>query len=305
METKNQHINPVQKWIHIAFAIVLLVSFFLPWVQWNESLVKGFDMPAGSFFKKSVAEYGPENPFPQLDFTFYIFWLIPVLLVMTIILALLNKKISLPAFMAGALSLALLTVFYLFSNTLVVFGIGSNAFAMLKFAGYLTVISAIGLIVTTFTSGSIRLKKTTWLLLGPVLAFSAYKFGEKKVMAETHDHTDNVKADYTISSADLLNDFIKSDSAANAKYREKIIIVNGSVSQIERTSDSTTNIRFDEPSGSYIVFSFEKEQYDDLKEINPGEQVSLKGSCSGSIYSQILGTTSISFKRSTINKNKN
>jgi hypothetical protein len=138
--------------------------------------------------------------------------------------------------------------------------------------------------------------------LGPVLAFAAFKFGEKKVMAETYISTDNVKADYTISATELLNEFIKDDSAANARYREKIITVNGNVSQLERTSDSTTNIRFDDPAGSYIVFSFDKEQYEDVMDIKPGDPVSLKGSCSGSIYSQILETTAISFKRSTLNK---
>jgi hypothetical protein len=138
--------------------------------------------------------------------------------------------------------------------------------------------------------------------LGPVLAFAAFKFGEKKVMAETYTSTDNVKADYTISATELLNEFIKDESAANARYREKIITVNGNVSQLERTSDSTTNIRFDDPAGSYIVFSFDKGQYEDVMDIKPGDPVSLKGSCSGSIYSQILETTAISFKRSTLNK---
>ena len=123
-------------------------------------------------------------------------------------------------------------------------------------------------------------------------------------MAETHQTTDNVAEDYTISSTEMLNEFAKSDSLANAKYREKIIIVNGNASQVEKKSDSTTNIRFDDPAGSYIVFSFEKDQYELVKSINPGDEVSLKGSCSGSIYSEILETTQISFKRSTLNKNK-
>ena len=101
----------------------------------------------------------------------------------------------------------------------------------------------------------------------------------------------------------MLNEFVKSDSLANVKYREKIVIVNGTASQVEKKNDSTTNIRFDDPEGSYIVFSFEKDQYELVKDINPGDEVSLKGSCSGSIYSEILETIQISFKRSTLNKN--
>ena len=299
-----QHKSGTKKWLHIIFGIGLLISFFLPWVKWNETSVAGFDMPARSFFTKSVAEFGPANPFPQLDFTFYIFWLVPALIILSIFLGLTNKKNSLPAFIAGALSLALVTVFYLFTIIVISFGIGSNVYQMLQLPAYVAAVSAFGFILTVPVSRQ-WIKKASWLFLGPVLAFSAFKFGEKKVMAETHQTTDNVAADYTISSTEMLNEFAKSDSLANAKYREKIIIVNGNASQVEKKSDSTTNIRFDDPGGSYIVFSFEKDQYELVKSINPGDEVSLKGSCSGSIYSEILETTQISFKRSTLNKNKN
>ncbi len=88
----------------------------------------------------------------------------------------------------------------------------------------------------------------------------------------------------------MLNEFAKSDSLADTKYREKIIIVNGNASQVEKKSDSTTNIRFDDPAGSYIVFSFEKDQCRLVKSINPWDEVSLKGSCSKSgIYGGNIG----------------
>jgi hypothetical protein len=175
---------------------------------------------------------------------------------------------------------------------------------MLQLPAYLAMVAAIGFILTVLP-GSHWSKKLIWVILSQVLAFSAYKLGEKKIMAQTYKATDNVVADYTISANDLLNEFLNADSLANATYREKIIVVNGAVSQIERKTDSTTKIRFDHPEGSYIVFSFEKDQYESLKNINEGDAISLKGSCSGSIYSEILETTSISFKRSTLNKNKN
>ena len=292
------------KWLHVIFGIGLLISFFLPWVKWNETSVAGFDMPAGNFFTKSVAEFGPANPFPQLDFTFYIFWLIPVLIIVSLFLVFTNKRNNFPSFVAGALSLALVTVFYLFTKIIISFGIGTDVFQMLQLPSYIAVITAIGFILTASVANQ-WVKKIAWLFLGPVIAFSAFKFGEKKVMAETYQTTDNVKADYTISAVEMLNEFVKSDSLANVKYREKIVIVNGTASQVEKKNDSTTNIRFDDPEGSYIVFSFEKDQYELVKDINPGDEVSLKGSCSGSIYSEILETIQISFKRSTLNKNKN
>ena len=112
--------------------------------------------------------------------------------------------------------------------------------------------------------------------------------------------SDKVRADYTITADELLHEFNTNDRAANEKYREKMMVVNGIVSAVNGLSDSTTTIQFADSTGSYIVFSFDKNQLQDVKDIRKGETVSLKGSCSGSIYSEILGTTSISFKRSTI-----
>ncbi|MEO5947174.1 MAG: hypothetical protein ABIP79_10200 [Chitinophagaceae bacterium] len=301
MENSIQKKWETKKWLHIIFGIGLLITFFFPWVNWDEIAVYGFDMPMGNFFKKSVAAFGPVNPFPQLNFTFYIFWLIPVLIVVAIFISLKNKKNNLPAFIAGTLSLALVCVFYLFTKIIISFGIGSNVFQMLQISSYITVVTALGLILTVPVTKQ-WFKKIGWLLLGPVLAFSALKFGEKKVRAETYKTTDNVTADYTISSTEMLREFANADSLANSKYREKIILVYGNASQVERKSDSTATIRFDDPNGSYIVFSFEKDQYKVIQNIKPGDVVSLKGSCSGSIYSEILGTTQISFKRATINK---
>ena len=39
-----------------------------------------------------------------------------------------------------------------------------------------------------------------------------------------------------------------------------------------------------------------------IQELKEGDPVSLKGSCSGGVLSEILGTESITFKRSSINK---
>lgn len=81
-----------------------------------------------------------------------------------------------------------------------------------------------------------------------------------------------------------------------------MIEVKGRASRVEVLSDSTGNILFSDSTGSYIIFSFEKEQFNALQAIKAGDSISAKGSCSGSIHSEILGTNSISFKRSTLNK---
>jgi hypothetical protein len=125
---------------------------------------------------------------------------------------------------------------------------------------------------------------------------------EKEILKETFETTDQIKADYTMTATELIKEFNNADTAVNKKYLEKVLMVNGSVSAIEIAADSSSTIKFEDSTGSYAIFSLEKSQFDNVKMIKGGDMVSLKGVCSGSMFSEILGITSISFKRSIINK---
>lgn len=204
-------------------------------------------------------------------------------------------------FVTVALSLSIATIFYLFTEKLILLGIGENIFAMLQPAIWVHVISAIGIILLLNVSHAV-LKKTAWILAGPLFVFISFLVMEKYIMNETFSDTAGIKADYSISAFDLIQEFTANDRAANKKYIEKIVNVHGATSEVEIKSDSTINIKFADSTGSYISFSLDKDQYDIAKNIKPGDSVSLKGSCSGSFYSDILSTSQISFKRSTLNK---
>jgi hypothetical protein len=56
----------------------------------------------------------------------------------------------------------------------------------------------------------------------------------------------------------------------------------------------------DSSSGSYLIFAFQKQHLDEARLLKPPDIVTIKGSCSDGIYSQILGTYFVSFKRSTL-----
>lgn len=110
------------------------------------------------------------------------------------------------------------------------------------------------------------------------------------------------KAAYTVNAMDFIKEFEKNDSLANRKYTEQIITVNGTVSEVQQV-DTTANIKFiDTTSGSYIIFTFQQQHLAEAKQLKEGDKVSIKGSCSGGTYSEILGTEYISFKRCAINK---
>ena len=122
------------------------------------------------------------------------------------------------------------------------------------------------------------------------------------IFSEKFDDITEVKVDYTVNAADLIHEFEKDNNLANKKYAEKILVVNGMVSETEG-ADTTVNIKMaDTTSGSYIIFAFQQQHRRQATNIKAGEQVSIRGSCSGGNYSKILETTYITFKRCALNK---
>jgi tRNA_anti-like len=299
MPQSDQKFNPLSL-AHILFAAVLLGSFFLPWINWEGSLIKGTSLATGEFFKVSEEKFTIGNPFPQFSFSFYVFWLIPVLAAVTIILGLLKKKTAPFSYIPAALALSQFTVYYVFSDFLFS---DQSIPGMLKIAAYTTVLAAIGLIITTMPSKG-WLLKMAWILVGPVIAFGGYKIGEKMILSETHTDTAKIKADYTVTADALIQEFIANDTATNKKYMDKVLVVNGTASAVDILPDSTSTVRFADSTGSYAIFSLEKDQFEKTKSIKQGDAVSLKGVCSGSIFSEILKTTAITFKRATFNSTK-
>lgn len=116
----------------------------------------------------------------------------------------------------------------------------------------------------------------------------------------TYDDTAEVSADYTVEAIPFIKEFETDNTNANKKYAEKIIAVKG---QITATlpADSTINIEMkDTTTGSYIIFAFQDTHLAEAKRLNKGDTVTIKGSCSDGVYSEILDTYFISFKRSAL-----
>lgn len=122
------------------------------------------------------------------------------------------------------------------------------------------------------------------------------------IFSERFTDTKEREAAFRVNAIDFINEFKKNDSLANQKYTEKIVIVNGIISEVE-AADTTTNVKMVDPvSASYIIFAFQKENQAEARKLKSGLKVAIKGSCSGGVYSSILEAESISFKRCIINK---
>lgn len=134
----------------------------------------------------------------------------------------------------------------------------------------------------------------TLLLIGGAI----YWYVATEKFADTNDR----KAAYTVDAIDFIREFEKNETEANKKYNEKIVTVSGTVSEIE-AADTTVNIKFiDTASGSYVIFAFQEQHLAEAKTVKKGDPVSIKGSCSGGIHSDILGTEAITFKRCALTK---
>jgi len=119
----------------------------------------------------------------------------------------------------------------------------------------------------------------------------------------THDDTATLRPDYTVEAIPFIKEFEKDYLAANKKYAEKIIAVKGIVTAT-LPADTTINVEMkDTTTGSYLIFAFQDKNMTDAKKLKPGDHIIVKGSCSDGIYSEILGTYFISFKRSTVENN--
>jgi len=149
------------------------------------------------------------------------------------------------------------------------------------------------------------MKRKNWLkrvlITGFILLLIAagvlwYLFSEK------HEDTAVVKPDYVAEAIPFIKEFEKDIKEANKKYAEKIIEVTGVVTESE-AADTTINIKMtDTTSGSYLIFAFQQQHLQEAKKLKAGDKATIKGSCSDGIFSEILGTYFISFKRSTLLK---
>ncbi len=122
------------------------------------------------------------------------------------------------------------------------------------------------------------------------------------ILNEKFTDTSKRNAAFTVNAMDLIKEFQKNDSLANKKYAERIITVNGRVSEME-PADTSINIKMiDTLTDAYIIFAFQQQHLKEAKQLKEGDSVSIKGSCSGGAHSEILETEFITFKRCAINK---
>ena len=148
-------------------------------------------------------------------------------------------------------------------------------------------------------------KKHTWLkkiLIAGLILVVIGAIAVWFIFTQKFEDTSKQEAAYTTSAMDFIKEFTTSDSLANKKYAEKIITIRGRISEME-AADTTINIKMiDTLTEAYIIFAFQQQNVEQARQLKEGDSVSIKGSCSGGSYSEILETQFITFKRCVVTK---
>jgi hypothetical protein len=100
---------------------------------------------------------------------------------------------------------------------------------------------------------------------------------------------------YELTAYTLMNDFNKDETAANKKYLDKVIAVQGKVSDVKlepSTGQATVILDSGDPMAA-ITCSFYDDEAGSLKEIKQGQEIVVKGKCTGKLMDVILNKCSI------------
>ena len=90
------------------------------------------------------------------------------------------------------------------------------------------------------------------------------------------------KEDYIISANDFYKEYSADETAANAKYLEKVIEVGGEVVeiQLENEDEPTVALSTAEPDIT-VRCGFKKELLVEVKKLKQGDKIKIKGKCDG------------------------
>lgn len=278
-----------------AAAIVLAGAFFLPWVKWDDTAVAGSAIANGTFFQTTETDFGLANPFPALAPAMMALWALPLLALLSVVMVIWLRRPTLVPVLAGMIGIGLVTLFVLFSGSLVDLGVNYTVQPGLLISG---LASALLVLVAARS----WLLKIALILVIPLATYAGFSYATGQVEEQEFESSANLESDFAVNADALISEFRANDSLANAKYREKLVTVSGAIAGIEIASDSAATVKFADSTGSYVIFPLQDEDVAKLKKMKDGDPLTVKGSCSGGVFSEILESETISFKRCTIVK---
>lgn len=132
-------------------------------------------------------------------------------------------------------------------------------------------------------------KRTIVTAIGIAIIAGAW-FGYGEYNRKVRDLA-NVQAQIAIQANDLISAFEKNENAANAQYLDKIIAVKGNVKTVERSDRGQYSIILGNAGTmSSVRCSMDSVHVKEIVNIKEGEEVIVKGACTGFNADELLGS---------------
>lgn len=121
------------------------------------------------------------------------------------------------------------------------------------------------------------------LIVGFVGVFVAYKMYNKP-----HVNVVETKSDIILSASKILNDFSTDENLANKLYLEKIIKINGTISELNIEKErGIITLKTTDDFGS-VLCHLSEGGMKKMKSLKVGQTITLKGICTGFLMDVIL-----------------
>ncbi len=122
------------------------------------------------------------------------------------------------------------------------------------------------------------MKRIIYLLLAVAFAGGAIGY---YLWNKPHVDMQSAKADLAIDAAALFNEYSADETAANAKYLDKMIAVSGKVKETTKAEDGTVKVSLNTGSDFGVLCELDPLSKHPRTEFTEGETVTFKGNCTG------------------------
>ena len=106
---------------------------------------------------------------------------------------------------------------------------------------------------------------------------------------KSHRSTADATSDYIVAAPALLQEFSQDEVAANQKYLDKVVAVQGKVKSVDTDEEGNMNLTLDaadEMAG--VICTIPKSDSPDAAKVAIGETVTVKGICTGMLMDVVL-----------------
>ncbi len=100
--------------------------------------------------------------------------------------------------------------------------------------------------------------------------------------------------DYTISANELFGEYTSNEKAGNTKYIDKVLIVNGKIEDMMKDETGAQVVLISGSDiGNGVMCTLEESESAKAAQLKRGDEVSIKGRCSGMLMDVVLNKCTI------------